>query len=65
MTQMINKIQVFLGFKKPNKPENDFSDFFYSASSAEKKKLLKAVIRKANQDQRDLVKKYYEMKAGK
>ncbi|MEK7570481.1 MAG: hypothetical protein AAB515_03540 [Patescibacteria group bacterium] len=44
-----------------SKPENDFSDFFRNASSAEKKKLFKRVIRKASEDQRALIKKYDQL----
>ena len=46
--------------RKP-KPENDFSDFFRNASSAEKKKLFKKVIREASEDQRAIIKKYNQV----
>ncbi len=59
---MIHKIKTFLGFKREIKPTTDFSAFFHNASSAEKKKLLGAVVREANKDQRDLVKRYDLMK---
>ena len=55
---MIKKIKHFLGLNKDKEPTTDFSVFFHSASSAEKKKLLQTVVREANKDQRDLVKKY-------
>jgi hypothetical protein len=41
-----------------SKPENDFSDFFRNASSEDKKKLFKRVIRKASEDQQAVIKKY-------
>jgi len=39
-------------FFSKDKMEDDFSIFFTSAKSAEKKKLLKEVVREANADQR-------------
>ena len=59
----MRKIKTFLGFKTINKPKTDFSVFFHDASSAEKKKLLESVVREANKDQRDLIKKYNVTKA--
>ena len=50
---------------KKRKPTTDFSTFFHSASSAEKKKILRIVVRQANKDQRDLVKKYKVTKSGR
>lgn len=55
---MIRKIKDFLGFKREKGPTTDFSAFFHNASSAEKKKLLESVVREANKDQRDLVRRY-------
>jgi len=55
---MISKIKHFLGFKTVKKSTTDFSTFFHTASSAEKKKLLVGVVREANKDQKDLVDKY-------
>jgi hypothetical protein len=55
---MMLKIKTFLGFKQGKEPTTDFSAFFHNASSAEKKKLLKSVVREANKDQRDLVQRY-------
>jgi len=40
------------------KQESDFSSFFLNASSGEKKKLLKEVVREANSDQKKLVDNY-------
>lgn len=55
---MITKIKTFLGFKSEKQPITDFSAFFHNASSAEKRKLLESVVREANKDQRDLIKRY-------
>lgn len=55
---MITKIKTFLGVKGEKKPTTDFSAFFHNASSAEKRKLLESVVREANKDQRDLIKRY-------
>lgn len=60
---MIKRITHYLGLDSIKKPTTDFSEFFHSASSAEKKKLLMSVIREANKDQRDLVNKYNITKA--
>lgn len=46
-------------FSKGN-PETDFSVFFNTASSREKKKLLTEVVREANNDQKRMVEKYDE-----
>ncbi len=43
-------------------PTTEFSRFFHTSSSEEKKKLFREVLRKANEDQRELVKKYDELK---
>ena len=58
---MMHAIKGFFGISKP-KPTTEFSVFFNSASSEEKKKLFKEVLRKANDDQRELVRKYDVMK---
>lgn len=55
---MMRQIKKFLGFKREKEPTTDFSAFFHNASSAEKKKLLRSVVREANKDQRDLVERY-------
>lgn len=60
---MIKLLKRILGSKDAKKPTTDFSDFFHNASSSEKKKMLKSVIREANKDQRDLVKRYQMNKA--
>lgn len=58
-----NKIKKFFGLGKSKKSGTDFSAFFRSAPSREKKKLLESVIREANKDQKDLVAKYKIIKA--
>ena len=40
--------------KKQKSPSTDFSKFFVLAKSAEKKKILKEIVMKANQDQKVL-----------
>ncbi len=40
---------------------NDFSAFFRNASARDKKKLLKDVVREANNDQRAVIEKYERM----
>ncbi|MBI5742504.1 MAG: hypothetical protein HZA25_01540 [Candidatus Niyogibacteria bacterium] len=60
---MIGKIKHILGIRGARTPSTDFSAFFHNASAAEKKKMLEQVVREANKDQRDLVKKYEIMKA--
>ena len=55
---MISKIKAFLGIKREGKPQTDFSLFFHTASSREKKKLLTEVMKEANKDQRALIEKY-------
>ena len=45
-------------FFKEKYKKNDFSSFFNDASSREKKKLFKEVVRKANEDQKTLVEEY-------
>ena len=51
-------------FRREEKQKSDFSDFFINAKSGEKKKLLKEVIRKANEDQKNLVSRYDRMFSG-
>lgn len=43
------------------KKKSDFSDFFRNASMKKKEKLLKEVVRKASQDQRDIIDRYNRM----
>ena len=54
---MIKFIYTLFGIKIP---KTDFSEFFVGASDKEKEDLMRDVVRKANEDQRDLVKKYQE-----
>ena len=57
---MIEFIKYFLGFNKPEERKDDFSDFFQSASSKEKAKVIRQVLREANEEQREMVKKHKE-----
>ncbi|MFA5990851.1 MAG: hypothetical protein WC794_01225 [Candidatus Doudnabacteria bacterium] len=52
---MMKKLKALFA---PKQEKKDFSSFFNHASPEEKRKVLEGVIRKANQDQRDLVKQY-------
>ncbi len=54
---MIKKIRSFLGLKQ-KAGTTDFSDFFHHASSEEKTKVFREVLRGANEDQRKLVERY-------
>jgi hypothetical protein len=54
---MIKLFQRLFG-KKGAKESNRFYQFVNDASSGEKVKILKQVIRKADEDQKDLVKRY-------
>ena len=54
---MTDKIKEMLGFKA-KKPTTDFSKFFQSASSGEKKKLILEVAKKANAEQKAVVEAY-------
>jgi hypothetical protein len=40
--------------KKAASPSTDFSKFFVSSKASEKKKVLKEVVKKANNDQKQL-----------
>ena len=50
--KLIKKMRVS---KAKKNAQDDFSRFFYAASSREKKKVLQEVVRKANEDQRTLM----------
>ncbi|MCK4635706.1 MAG: hypothetical protein KAT32_02485 [Candidatus Moranbacteria bacterium] len=45
--------------------QDDFADFFLRASSKEKKKVFKRVIRKANKDQKKYIERYEKMQMNK
>lgn len=45
---------MFLKRKKSKAPATDFSKFFVSSKAGEKKRLIKEVVKKANNDQRQL-----------
>lgn len=44
-------------------PQSDFSTFFHDASARDKKQLISGAIRKANEDQKNLVERYKNNKA--
>ena len=47
---------------KETKPDTAFSEFFTNATPKHKKQVLSEVARKANQDQKDLLERYRQMK---
>ena len=50
--------------KSPKKTEkNDFSEFFVTAKSNEKAKVIRQVLREATAEQKAVLKKYEEIKA--
>ena len=61
MTHFIYKL---LRIKSRNKvyvaTEDDFSEFFYSAKSSKKSKLIREVMREATEEQKAVVKRYKE-----
>jgi len=52
----ISRIKFFLTGKSA-KSSSDFSAFFIDAKAREKKKVIEEVVRKANKDQMDLVRR--------
>jgi hypothetical protein len=44
-------------FKRTPEPTSDFSAFFIHATAREKKRLIQAAVRKANEDQQDLIRR--------
>jgi hypothetical protein len=59
---MMTCIKHFFAKDQNSKAEkSDFSAFFHDASSAEKMRVMKKVIRKANEDQRKVIEKYEKM----
>ena len=56
MKRLINKI-FGLAPENTNKI-GTFSEFFTKAGSAEKKKIIEQAVKKANSDQKDLIKRY-------
>ncbi|OGW84814.1 MAG: hypothetical protein A3A81_07940 [Omnitrophica bacterium RIFCSPLOWO2_01_FULL_45_10b] len=47
---------------KEIKPTTEFSSFFTNADPKTKKQVLSGVVRKANQDQKDLIERYNQVK---
>lgn len=50
---MITRILHMFG--RDTKPSSDFSAFFVDSKARDKKKLIKEVVKKANEDQKKLV----------
>ena len=58
---MITFLKNLLFFKGlTSKNHNDFSDFFIKTNSREKARVIRQVLREANEEQRELVRKYSE-----
>ncbi len=55
---MTNFIKNLLGFSKPSVPSNGGLSSFLNGSSREKAKLIRKVLREANEDQRRLIRQY-------
>ncbi len=52
-------IKYLFGSSSESKEQkNDFSDFFIKASSKEKAKVIRQVLREANEEQRETLRKY-------
>jgi hypothetical protein len=51
-------IYKIFGYPAEIEKTNGFSDFFTHTGSADKKRIIKQVVKKANKDQKDLVEKY-------
>ena len=49
---------LFAGKRSSDSTGNDFSDFFIHAKSKEKAKVIREVLREANEEQREMVEKY-------
>ena len=57
---MMRLICKLFGYTPNNKAEKTtgFSEFFTNAGSAEKKKIIEQAVKKANNDQKELIEKY-------
>ena len=55
---MIQKIKTLLGFKRKKNRQLIFRCFFTMLHRLKRKKLLGSVVKEANKDQRDLIKRY-------
>ena len=54
-------LKKLLGLGVENQKKNDFSAFFRDAKADEKKKTLLKIIKKSNEEQRNVIKKYNEL----
>lgn len=54
--------KIFTPKSTENKKKNDFSEFFLHAKSKDKAKVIRRVLKEANEEQRALIKKYQATK---
>lgn len=59
---MIKILKNLLGGLTKDTEKNDFSEFFLNAKSNEKAKVIKKVLREATEEQRQLMRKYEQIK---
>ena len=48
-------------FKRNTQPTSDFSAFFVDAKAREKKRVIQSAVKKANEDQRDILRRAEEL----
>jgi hypothetical protein len=58
---MMEFIKKITGNTQPTERKDDFSEFFTNASSKEKTKVIRQVMREATEEQRSVVEKYKGM----
>jgi hypothetical protein len=58
----MNRMISFL-FKRAPEPTSDFSAFFVDAKAREKKRVIQDAVKKANEDQRDLMRRAEQLAA--
>lgn len=54
-------MNIFKRFIRRSTPKRSFDDFFNNASPEERERLMKEVMRKANEDQRRVVEQYDQL----
>jgi len=54
-------LRKLMGLGKKGVKRTDFSAFFYDAKAKEEKKVLMKIIKKSNEEQRTIIKKYKEL----
>jgi hypothetical protein len=55
---MMNILYKIFGHTDETETPKGFSEFFTKTDSAKKKKIIKQVVRKANEDQKELIERY-------